>query len=181
MKKQYPYIFILLLSVFILISCDDDDDGYGTFSFEKKVTLPGSPEMVFDAMTGDISGWWDHSFSEKPDSFYIEPFPGGGFYEYFDDRGNGVKHAEVTFADRGKLLRFEGPLGLTGRAIHMVHTYSFKAAGPDSTSLTVTVKAAGEFEENISGIVEKVWQHFIFDRFKPFMEEIRHKTPGKSG
>ncbi|MDZ7624588.1 MAG: hypothetical protein U5J96_09120 [Ignavibacteriaceae bacterium] len=35
---------------------------YDVFSFEKEVTLPGTPEVIFDAVTGDISGWWDHSY-----------------------------------------------------------------------------------------------------------------------
>ena len=35
---------------------------------------------------------------------YIEPRPGGGFIEIFDDEGNGVLHATVIYADRGKLL-----------------------------------------------------------------------------
>ncbi|MCK7528497.1 MAG: hypothetical protein MZV64_68495 [Ignavibacteriales bacterium] len=73
-----------------------------SFSFDKEVTLPGTPEVIFDAVTGDISGWWDHSFTDNPKEFYIEPVPGGGFWEIFDDEGNGVLHARVIYADRGK-------------------------------------------------------------------------------
>ena len=35
---------------------------YDVFSFDKEVTLPGTPDIIFDAVTGDISGWWDHSY-----------------------------------------------------------------------------------------------------------------------
>lgn len=59
----------------------------GGFSFVLALTLPGAPEAIYDAVTGDISGWWDHSFSEKPARFYIEPKPGGGFWEIFDESG----------------------------------------------------------------------------------------------
>ena len=59
---------------------------YDIFSFEKIVNLPGTPEDIFDAATGDISGWWDHSFSGNPKKFYLEAKPGGGFYEIFDDK-----------------------------------------------------------------------------------------------
>ena len=44
------------------------------------VILPVSPDTAFDIMTGDISGWWDHHFSDAPKSFFIEPNPGGGFF-----------------------------------------------------------------------------------------------------
>ena len=52
----------------------------GAFAVQHEVVLPGTPEVIFDAISGDISGWWDHSFSGKPLKFYIEPRPGGGFF-----------------------------------------------------------------------------------------------------
>lgn len=147
---------------------------YNVFSFDKEVTFPGTPEEIFDAVTGDISGWWDHSFSENPKKFFIEPKPGGGFWEIFDDEGNGVKHATVIASDRGKLLRFDGALGLAGTAIHMVHTYTFTKVGEDSTNLKVSVHAAGEVDEGIPQIVESVWEHFIFEQLKPYIEAGKH-------
>lgn len=145
------------------------------FSFEKEVTLPGTPEIIFDAVTGDISGWWDHHMSENPKEFYIEPIPGGGFWEIFDDEGNGVLHARVIYADRGKVLRFDGPLGLSGQAIQVVTTYQFEPIGNDSTLFKVSVHAAGEVAEGIPSIVEKVWEHFIFEQLKPYIESGKHR------
>lgn len=142
----------------------------GVFSFDMGLTLPGSPEMIYDAMTGDISGWWDHHFSESPKRLYIEPKPGGGFYEIFNDSGDGVKHATVILAERGKHLRFDGPLGLSGYAIQIVTSYDFEPVGSDSTRLKVSVHAAGEVKEGWPETVEKVWHHFIFERFKPYVE-----------
>jgi hypothetical protein len=143
------------------------------FSFEQSITLPGSPEAVFDAVTGDISPWWDHSFSEKPYRLYIEPKPGGGFFEIFDERGNGVKHATVIYADRGKMLRFDGPLGLSGLAITMVSTYTLEPLGSDSTTLALSVSGAGEVPDGLPAIIEKVWHHFLFERLGPYMEKGR--------
>jgi hypothetical protein len=143
---------------------------YDIFAFDKQVTLPGTPEQIFDAATGDISGWWDHSFSENPKKFFIEAKPGGGFYEIFDDEGNGVLHATVIFSQRGKMIRFDGPLGLTGRAVQVVTTYEFSEVGKDSTLMKVSVHGSGEMEEGMPAIVEKVWEHFIFERFKPYIE-----------
>ncbi|NWG27509.1 MAG: SRPBCC domain-containing protein [Ignavibacteriaceae bacterium] len=147
---------------------------YDVFSFVKQVTLPGTPEIIFDAVTGDISGWWDHTFSGNPKKFYIEPFPGGGFWEIFDNEGNGVLHARVIYAHRGKMLRFDGPLGLSGKAIQVVTTYKFEPVGTDSTLFKVSVHAAGEVEEGLPAIVERVWEHFIFEQLEPYIKSGKH-------
>ena len=144
----------------------------GGFSFSLERTVPGTPGEIYDALTGDISAWWDHTFSGGPARLYIEPRPGGGFYEIFDDSGDGVRHAVVTAASRGELLRFEGPLGLAGNAVFMVTTYELAPVGDAGTSthLTVTVRAAGEKQEDWAWAVEGVWHHFIDERFVPFVE-----------
>jgi uncharacterized protein YndB with AHSA1/START domain len=146
----------------------------GAFEVTQRVVLPGTPEEIFDAVTGDIGGWWDHSFSEDPLKFYIEPKPGGGFWEIFDEDGNGVLHATVTAADRGKLLRFVGPLGLAGNAIEMVHTYEFTALEGNRTALRVTVSAHGGMREGWAEAVDAVWQHFLNEQLKPYVEAGKH-------
>jgi uncharacterized protein YndB with AHSA1/START domain len=145
----------------------------GAFEVTHNLLLPGTPEQVFDAVTGDISGWWDHTFSGDPLRLHIEPKPGGGFWEIFDEEGNGVLHATVTAAERGKLLRFEGSLGLAGNAIRMVHTYEFTKVDL-RTNLRVTVRAAGQMEEDWAEAVDGVWSHFLFERLKPYIESGKH-------
>ncbi len=147
----------------------------GAFALEHTLVLPGSPEVIYDAITGDISGWWDHTFSGKPAKFYIEAKPGGGFWEIFDASGDGVKHGEGIFAQRGKLLRFVGPLGLSGHAIQMVCTYEFQASGQDSTRLNFAANVAGEFDPSWPAVVDGVWHHFLIERFKPYVEAGNHK------
>ena len=177
MKREKFVITVIFLLASLLSGQQLNDESrvkYGAFSFTKEVTLPGTPEVIFDAATGDISSWWEHSVSENPLELYIEPIPGGGFWEFFDDEGNGVLHASVIAADRGKLLRFDGPLGLAGTAIHLVTTYTFEPAGSDSTLMKISVHGAGEVEDGTPAIVEKVWEHFIFERFKPYIEAGEH-------
>jgi hypothetical protein len=147
----------------------------GGFAFDMTLTLPGTPDEIFGALTGDISGWWDHSFSENPKKLYIEPTVGGGFYEYFDDAGNGVRHAVVTYVDRPRILRMEGPLGLAGNAFVGVYTYTLEPAGSDSTRLALAVQVAGHVEKSWPPIVEKVWTHFLVERFKPYVESGAHR------
>jgi len=91
------------------------------YHFELKQNLLGSPEIIFDAITGDISPWWDHTYSEKPVKLFIEPRPGGHFLEVFNEQGDGVIHATVTGAQRGKFFTHGRAVG-TGRQSH-AHGY----------------------------------------------------------
>jgi hypothetical protein len=141
----------------------------GAFGCEFAATLPGTTAQVYDVVTGDISGWWDHTMSEHPVRLEMEARPGGGFWEIFDDAGDGIRHAVVTYAKRPEILRFEGSLGLTGHALTMVTTYGLAAVGTDSTRFTVTVKAAGEMDPRWPALVEQTWRHFVFERLQPYL------------
>ena len=168
------FVFVLTIQTLLLIFivCSQEQQApppVGAFSFTHEYTLPGTPEVIYDAITGDISGWLDHSFSEEPFKLYIDAKPGGGFYEIFDESGDGVLHAFVTAAQRGKMLRFVGPLGLAGYAIDLVNTYKFEAIGDDSTRLILNVHAAGEMDPEWPQLVEQVWRHFLGERFKNYV------------
>lgn len=155
--------------------------GGNAFAVEQKVLLPAPRTAVYDAMTGDISEWWDHSFSEKPYQLMIEPKPGGRFLELFNAQGDGALHATVIYADRGKILRFNGPLGLSGRAVTMVTTLSFEEHSPDSTQLSLSIHVAGEIDDQTAHLVDNVWHHFLVERFTPYVLSGRYKnTIGKS-
>lgn len=161
--------FILLLSFPLCSVAQNSTEHYGVFFFNDSLLVPGNTNFVYDNISGDISGWWDHTMSENPDSLFIDAKPGGGFYEYFDKKGNGAKHATVILADRGKILRFEGPLGLSGRAIQMVTTYNFYSQGKDSTKILLTVNASGQVQKGLKEIVASVWHHFLHERFSPYI------------
>lgn len=139
------------------------------FVITRTVALPASPDSVWRVITGDIEPWWDHHVSDDPHRFYIEPKPGGCFCEIFDESGDGVQHATVTFARRGETLMFEGPLGLLGNALHMVTTYQLEAQG-DSTRLLVEIHGAGEVREGWPQAIGRVWRHFLEERLKPYIE-----------
>lgn len=141
----------------------------GGFVVEHEIVLPANPEAVYDALTGDISGWWDHTFSKQPKKLYIEARPGGGFYEIFNDAGDGVRHATVIYAERGKRLRFVGPLGFSGQAVELVTTFDLKA-DPPGTRLHLTCSVLGQISEGWDKQVDAVWHHFLFDRLKQYIE-----------
>jgi hypothetical protein len=166
-------VYLLLLSSFLLWGCggNQQTELSRTFSFEMHFSYPGDPVFVYDHLTGDISDWWDHSFSEKPYKLYIEARPGGGFYEIFDESGDGALHARVIYAERGKMLRMEGPLGLSGQALTLVCTYTLETSETNSTLLTLNVNGAGEFSDETPEIVRQVWEHFLWEQFQPYIEE----------
>ena len=151
----------------------------GGFVITHDLAVAGTPTQVFDMITGDLKPWWDHTFSEHPKALFIEPWPGGGFYEIFDDKGNGVRHAVVTWADRGRRLRFEGPLGLSGNAVTFVSTYDLSARGADSTAIHFTASVAGKVEKGWAEGVDQVWDHFLVERLLPYAgtPEARRRKP----
>ena len=102
-----------------------------SFRYSGSTELAATPAEVWDAVTGDIGGWWDHKYSEGPAAaFFIDAKPGGGFWEYFDEDGmTGVRHAVVIFSNGRDRLVFEGPLGFNGHAVDIVMTWEIVDAG----------------------------------------------------
>jgi hypothetical protein len=142
-----------------------------TFKFEMSFIYPGTPGFIYDNLTGDISDWWDHSFSPNPMKIVLEAKPGGSCLVVFVESGDGAKHATVIFAKRGEMLRMEGPLGLSGSALTMVSTYTLSQSGSNSTNLRLNVTGSGEVEEGTPEVIEEVWQHFLWERFNPYIEK----------
>jgi len=94
--------------------------GGAFFARSTRRRLLSDTVAIFNAETGDISPWCDHTFSANPDSLYIEEMPAGGFYELFDEDKKGVRYAVVTTVHLRKLLRLEG---LPWLATQIVGTY----------------------------------------------------------
>ncbi len=147
----------------------------GGFTFEVETTVPGDPVEIFDAFTGDVSGWWDHHHSESPKELRIEARPGGGFWEIFDDEGNGAKLADVIYSHRGELLILRGPLGLVGNATDFVYRLAFEASEGDSARVHLTARAAGQIEEGWGPTVERVWNHFLVEQFREWVVAGKHR------
>jgi len=141
---------------------------HGAFSFDDSVHVPLPHRDAFDRFL-EVDRWWDHRVSPDPSRFYIDARPGGGFYEIFDSSGDGVLHATVIFVRRGETLRMRGPLGLSGFALDMVYTLDFKE-DESGTWVVLDVRGAGEMEDEWPALVQRVWHHFLAERFKPYAE-----------
>lgn len=129
-------------------------------TIEKEVVVEAPPLEAWNAFTGDVSGWWDHHFSPKPERLVIDREAGGGFWEIFDKQGHGVKHAEIIFSDPGKELRMRGPLGFSGKAVDLVHTFKFTAEG-EGTRVSLTLNALGQLDDEGIAALDGVWNHFL--------------------
>ena len=166
---------VLALVLLPMAAAVADAPPTGSFAFSFDTDLPGTPEEMYDALTGDIAGWWDHSMSGDPAALVIEARPGGRFLEVFDASGDGVVHATVTHAHRGRMLRMVGPLGLAGHAVTMVTTYELAPRDGGGSRLTVTVHASGEVHPGWDAVVQRTWEHFIVDRFVPWVTAGKHR------
>jgi hypothetical protein len=177
-RKGSPAILaVLLLTLLLPVAARGEvvKSGHNSFIIKQVVILPDTPEAIYDATTGDISDWWDHHFSEKPAKFFIEAKPGGGFYEIFDESGDGVLHGTVTWAQRGKSLRFTGPLGLAGNAVSGVWTLTYEPHGEKGTKLILDGRMAGALEEGWAEVVDSVWKHFLVEQLKPYVEQGKNR------
>lgn len=143
------------------------------------VEIAAPVEAVFEAATGDVTGWWDHSFWPDPAQMVIEPRFDGRFYERFEaDQDNGSLHARVIFVNAPHELRLHGPLGLSGRAVDLVSSWRLDAAADGAaTAFTVELHMAGEVDAELAGVVRTVWHHFIAERLKPYVEAGCHLAP----
>jgi len=168
MLRTVALALALLLLTSTAVAADEIPTGAFAFAFTS--TLPAPPAAVWEAATGDVLPWWDHSMSGAPHALEIQPRPGGLFLETFDAGGDGVAHATVTYAKRNELLRMEGPMGLAGHAVHMVTTWTFAPGTAAGTcDMTVAVHAAGEVHEGWPEVVEATWRHFIDERLGPYL------------
>lgn len=144
----------------------------GAFVVTQEATVPVDPDRAYELLSGDISGWWDHRFRDSGGRFFLEARPGGGFYEYFDEEGNeGVLHGTVIYAERGKRISYRGPLGFNGKALDLVVSYLLEPID-GGTRVTVDVHGAGELEEGWAEAVDRVWYHFLIERFVPYVEAL---------
>lgn len=169
MRSIRTPIFVLVACLATVATVAAENTEVDQFHFVLEAELPGDLNFAYALVTGDVSGWWDHTFSENPVRLYVDARPGGGFYELFDEAGNGVEHARVIFASPGEKLTMAGPLGFSGWATEIVFTYEFEAIESGSL-LRLTVNGSGQMKEGWGDSVEAVWRHFIFDQLVPYAQ-----------
>jgi uncharacterized protein YndB with AHSA1/START domain len=113
------------------------------FVIESIVLAEASPEAVYRDLT-QVARWWDpkHTWSGSAKNLTLKPKAGSCFCERLANGGS-VQHAQVVFAQPGKMLRLEGALGpLQDMAVSGVLTFALAPDGP-GTRITMTYRVAG--------------------------------------
>jgi len=156
-----------------LARADVTDSSATGFTSQNSVSIMSPRDSVYSIAVGRIASWWDpeHTWSGSSGNLSIEDMAGGLFREDLDGGGS-VVHLTVVFADRGRLLRFQGGLGpLQSMAVTGSLTWEF-ATVSGSTHLTWTYAVTGYAPGGIAvlaGPVDGVLRHQL-QRLKRYIE-----------
>ncbi|MCY4143853.1 MAG: ATPase [Gammaproteobacteria bacterium] len=145
---------------------EDDDNG---FVIESEINISALPTHVFDAL-GELQRWWDpeHSFGRDARNLSLNTSPDGLFLESLGTN-QGVVHARVVDAQRGKLLRLSGALGpLQSLGAHGTLTLRMEPLA-ESTTLTLNYIVIGRNLRGWADAVEQVLSEQLI-RLKSFLE-----------
>lgn len=130
----------------------------GGFVISHQLTLAGSPERVYTALTDEIDRWWDadHSYSGQSENLSLDARAGGCFCERLPNGGS-VEHMRVVFASPGRLLRLVGGLGpLQGMGASGSMDFSLRAAGDAATHLEFRYLVSGYAPDGLGDIADPV-------------------------
>jgi hypothetical protein len=151
------------------------------FTVKVSLTITAAPGQAYDRFVHDIGDWWNplHTFSGDPHNLSIEEKTMGCFCEKLPN--GGVRHMEIIYVERGKLLRMSGLLGpLQGIAGSGVLTVNLTTAGTvrgaiDTlaiTKLDATYSVSGYSAAGMNafaGVVDSVLSD-QFNRLKNYVE-----------
>ncbi len=128
-------------------------------SFEVEIVqiISKPPQRVYQQMTKGIHQWWSasHSFFGKAENLYLIDDIPGCFCED-DGKGNKVRHLEVVYVEKNKLLRLLGGLGpLQSLPVNGVMEWSLEPSMSGS-KLVWRYKVAGIVPGGLKGIAKSV-------------------------
>lgn len=117
------------------------------FAVKHSMTIPASPQKVYEALVGKVGSWWnpEHTFSNDSKNLSIDARAGGCFCEKLGNGGS-VEHMRVVFAWPGRILRMTGGLGpLQGSGVVGSMTWQLEAAkgAAGATSLEFSYGVGG--------------------------------------
>ena len=137
------------------------------FRIEQEIKINAKPAKVFERLTGDVSPWWDHSFSEAPKAVVLEAKLGGRFYEDFGD-GNGAIYCTVMQLEKDAKLVLVGQMGMGG-AVYGNITFELVADGA-ATVLKLSHSAIGDVTDEHKKNYSQGWQDLLGKRLKSLVE-----------
>ncbi|MCB2200980.1 metalloregulator ArsR/SmtB family transcription factor [bacterium] len=135
---------------------------------EQDVLIQATPEEVFDKLTGDVTSWWNHGFSESPHAIKLEPHVGGRFYEEFGGEGDGALYCTVTYVDRPHSLSMQGSMGMREPVTGSIK-FELEKEG-DGTRLKLSHHAFGLIDDEKEANYTVGWKVLLGERLKRLVE-----------
>ena len=130
------------------------------------VTIAGTPNQVFAALTEDIGGWWGYpALDSRALSVSLDASLGGDFIEHWEDGGQLV--ATVTGLSTDNHLTMTGPFHL-GLAVGMAAFDLEEIA--DGTLLHFTFRAFGDIDPEKAEGFGSGWNELVATRLKALVE-----------
>jgi DNA-binding transcriptional ArsR family regulator/uncharacterized protein YndB with AHSA1/START domain len=133
------------------------------------VTIAGTPQQVFAALTDDIGGWWGYpALDSRALSVALDASLGGHFVEHWDDGGQVI--ATVTGLSADDHLTMTGPFHL-GVAVG-VATFDLQEIA-DGTLLHFAFRAFGVIDPAKVEGMGSGWKELVATRLKALVETGR--------
>ncbi len=154
------------------------------FVVHHETHIDAPPARVYEALVGEIGGWWnpEHTFSGDARNLSLDDGPGGCLCEELPG-GGGVEHLRVVYVDPPRLLRLSGALGpLQGSALAGTLTWTL-AAADGGTRLELTYAVGGFMEGGFEGIAPAVQSVLAgqMGRLRRYVETGKPEAPPSSG
>jgi uncharacterized protein YndB with AHSA1/START domain len=131
------------------------------------VGIAATPEVVFEALTGQIGAWWTMTF-KTPAVVMLEAWPGGRFFETWAD-GSEIEYARVTRVKPGVVLAMSGAMGLSGDIDGEI-VFTLAGTSRASTVLHLAHRASGPLDEGTEDHYRLGWSMLLERVLKPFVE-----------
>ena len=141
---------------------------------EQSLVLDAAASRVYEAFTIDVDAWWaPHAFSDS--KILLEPIVNGRFYEAFNEAGQGILYATVTYVKQNEELRLRGTPELfeqiesTCIADNQIRVVFESQNGATKLRLNHLIAVRGDETARVT--VDSYWHTLLEQRFKPFVEK----------
>lgn len=128
------------------------------FHSRLELELNGSPQEVYQLLTGGISLWWDgaHTYTGDSGRLRMADVAGGCFCEQLNDGGS-VEHGRVVYAAPGSVLRLSAALGpLQELGVNGSLSFLLSATDNGLTRINYRYVVGGYAPGGLSGLAQGV-------------------------
>jgi DNA-binding transcriptional ArsR family regulator len=141
---------------------------------EQSLVIEAESSRVFEAFTIDIDAWWAPRVSSGS-KIRLEPFVNGRLYEAFNEFGQGVLYATITYIKQDQELRLRGTLELIEqiekKCIADSHVRIVLESGDNNTVICLSHRVACSSNEATRISIDSHWHVLLEQRLKPFVEK----------